>query len=269
MLDRGRHTTELRYNVTGGLKVILGYIVGVEQLVSAHRGITVKTDTGMLNLCAQFICIYLLLYNSKVPLSRLAPRHSKQANDGNGLVPEKRNELVCHLQKSKDEFDQLNQQLKATTAQAVQLESEPKNEELIVEVSNMEKKLVEMGENITEMKSHAGNEKHVKLVKKEIQSKASVWRKRKRMCTEFLSNMEECTDGTISLKKCLKGDGQIDIDSDETALKGAIAFSNRKKIKTVKSSGVKSGVQPSADFVGCTLSAQGKPERVFFGVENA
>ena len=111
-------------------------------------------------------------------------------------------------------------------------------------------------------------EKHVKLVKKEIESKASVWRKRKRICTEFLSNMEECTDGTISLKKCLKGDGQIDIDSDETALKGAIAFASRKKVKTVKSSGVKSGVQPS-DFVGCTLSAQGKPERVFIGAENA
>ena len=78
----------------------------------------------------------------------MAPHNSKQANDGNGLVPEKRNELVCHLQKSKAEFDQLNQQLKATTTQAVQLESEPKNEELIVEVSNMEKKLVEMGENI-------------------------------------------------------------------------------------------------------------------------
>ena len=133
----------------------------------------------------------------------------------------------------------------------------------------MEKKLVEMGENITEMKSHAANEKHVKLVKKEIESKASVWRKRKRMCTEFLSNMEECTDGTISLKKCLKGDGQIDIDSDETALKGAIAFASRKKAKTVKSGGAKGGIQPSADFVGCTLSASGKPERVFIGAENA
>ena len=113
------------------------------------------------------------------------------------------------------------------------------------------------------------DEKHVKLVKKELESKASVWRKRKRMCTEFLSNMEECTDGTISLKKCLKGDGQIDIDSDETALKGAITFASRKKVKTVKSGGAKSGVQPSADFVGCTLSAQGKPERVFIGAENA
>ena len=74
-----------------------------------------------------------------------------------GIIPEKRNELVCHLQKSKAEFDQLNQQLKATTAQAVQLESEPKNEQLILEVSDMEKKLVEMGENITEMKSHAAS----------------------------------------------------------------------------------------------------------------
>ena len=81
--------------------------------------------------------------------------------------------------------------------------------------------------------------------------------------------MEECTDGTISLKKCLKGDGQIDIDSDETALKGAITFASRKKVKTVKSGSAKGGVQPSVDFVGCTLSAQGKPERVFIGAENA
>ena len=94
------------------------------------------------------------------------------------------------MQKSKAEFDQLNQQLKATTAQAVQLESEPKNEELIVEVSNMEKKLVEMDENITEMKSHAGNKKHVKLVKKEIESKASVWKEAS--CQACCQVVKEC-----------------------------------------------------------------------------
>ena len=130
--------------------------------------------------------------------------HTKLANNGDGLLPDARNELICDLQKSKAEFDQLTARLKTINAEAAQLESEPKNEELILEVADLDKKMGEMNDSLEESRAHAANEKHVLKVKKEIDNMGAVWRKRKRQCIEFVSNMEESTEGTISLKKCLK-----------------------------------------------------------------
>ena len=195
--------------------------------------------------------------------------HTKQANDGNGMLPDVKQLLLGELAKSKAEFEQLNQQIKSTTATAAQLESEPKNEQLILDVADMEKRLGEMEEAIEESKAHAANEAHVKKVRKEIDAKAAIWRKRKRMCIEFISNMEDCTEGTISLKKCLKGDGQIDIESDESCINGSITFASRKKARVSlgggkKSGGsAKSGISADPAFVGVQLNSQGRPERVF------
>lgn len=86
--------------------------------------------------------------------------HTKQANEGNGLLPEVRNELIADMAKSKAEFDMLSAQLKATAAEAVQLESEPKNEELILEVVDLETKMTTMDDNIAELRKHAANEAH-------------------------------------------------------------------------------------------------------------
>ena len=88
---------------------------------------------------------------------------------------------------------------------------------------------------------------------------------------QFISMMEESTEGTISLKKCLKGEGALEIDSDEAAIKGAIAFAQRKRPNVgrgnlaggKKSGGESSEVRPDEKFIGVQLSAQGRPERVF------
>ena len=86
----------------------------------------------------------------------------------------------------------------------------------------------------------------------------------------LVANAQPSPSLSLSLKKCLKGDGQIDIDSDEAALQGAIAFASRKKART--SLGVKkggnagassSGLLPDSSFIGVKLSANGRPERVF------
>ena len=72
--------------------------------------------------------------------------------------------------------------------------------------------------------------------------------------------------------------GQIDIDSDEAAISGAIAFASRKRPRMALSSktnrgGLKSGgdassgVSADPNLVGVKLTAQGKPERVFMGDE--
>ena len=83
--------------------------------------------------------------------------HTKLSNEGNGLLPEVRNELLCDTQKSKADFDQLSRQLKSITAEAVQLESEPKNEVLILEVVELEKKLGEMNDSLEESRAHASS----------------------------------------------------------------------------------------------------------------
>jgi hypothetical protein len=111
------------------------------------------------------------------------------------------------------------------------------------------------------------DEKHVQKVRKEIDNMSAVWRKRKRQCYEFITNMEESTEGTISLKKCLKGEGALEIDSDEAAIKGATTFGQRKRPKFGKSAGGENNgvttVRADDRFIGVKLSAQGRPERVF------
>jgi uncharacterized coiled-coil protein SlyX len=73
------------------------------------------------------------------------------------LLPEVRNELLCNVQKSKAELDHLNEQFKAISAEAAKLESEPKNEELILELANQENNLQELNDKLVESRAHASS----------------------------------------------------------------------------------------------------------------
>jgi hypothetical protein len=64
------------------------------------------------------------------------------------------------------------------------------------------------------------DEKIVQKVRKEIENLSAIWRTCKRQCIEFITNNEESTEGAITLKKCLKGEGALEIYSDEAAIKG-------------------------------------------------
>ena len=64
------------------------------------------------------------------------------------------------------------------------------------------------------------------------------------------------------IMQCLKGDGQIDVESDEAAVAGAKAYASRKKAKVVGKAGG-GGLQHDPSFIGVMLSSQGRPERVF------
>lgn len=105
---------------------------------------------------------------------------------------------------------------------------------------------------------------------------------------EFLVSMEENTDGSVSAKKCLSGDGQIDIDSDEAIAKSAVEFAKKKRAKLggalggKKRPAVRSSKQPatanapetdtisaSEDFVAVTLDSQGNVKRVLVGDQEA
>lgn len=91
--------------------------------------------------------------------------NTKLSNEGNGFLPEVRNELLCNAQKSKAELEQLNDQFKSITTEAAKLEAEPKNEELILELADEEQNLLELNEKLVESRAHASS-KSVKVVSK-------------------------------------------------------------------------------------------------------
>ena len=115
--------------------------------------------------------------------------------------------------------------------------------------------------------------KYAKQLKGKIDKMASHWRKRKRITTEFILRMEDATDGTINMKKIAKGDGPIEIETYEAAIKGAKAWGSRKKAKIVsKKGGLKPRNGASApstalvgdeNLIGVVLDAKGVPQRVF------
>lgn len=130
------------------------------------------------------------------------------------------------------------------------------------------------------------NEKHKKRTKNRIDSMVAQWRQRKRLAMNFLLQMEESTEGSISAKKCLSGDGQIDVESDETVIKNAIAYAKKKramasrpqvkKVKVSKGLGGKTsglaaqssltnGLTVDPNFVAVRLNASGQVERVYLG----
>ena len=104
---------------------------------------------------------------------------------------------------------------------------------------------------------------------------------------DTLISMEESTDGTVSAKKCLSGDGQIDIDSDQIAIRDAKAYATKKKMRKSlgsrqqvrlgkgASDGSKdksvdgSDVFADENFIAVELDAQGNVSRVYLVDEEA
>ena len=119
------------------------------------------------------------------------------------------------------------------------------------DVATLEKK-------VNDARALTVNESHKNKLKRRIQSMAGHYRKRKQLCCSFLSSLEEISDGAISKKKCLKGDGQIVLDSDETVNKAAIAYAKSKK-----RSKTKSGSLADENFVGVALDSQKMIKRVY------
>lgn len=76
------------------------------------------------------------------------------------------------------------------------------------------------------------------------------------------------------MKKCVKGDGPIDIETDEGAIKGAkeYALKRSKRPKVISRGGLKqrngsmasnTGLQPDDRFIGVLLDSKGFVQRVY------
>jgi hypothetical protein len=204
--------------------------------------------------------------------------YTKTKNNGDGLDPDERNELVNDFHKTTADATVLKDNIKTAKLLTTKFLSEPTNEELTARLEMEESALDELRDKVEEARKLKGNEKIKQQLHVRIKHMAIEWRKRRGLCMNFLNNMEEWSDGTISTKKCLKGDGQIPIESDDTAITDATAYAKTKRSRArglvgKKRTSLGNSKQPQfskstsfADsdlFVGCTLDKQGEVHRVF------
>jgi hypothetical protein len=197
------------------------------------------------------------------------------AKNGDGLDREEKNKLATDLAAAEAEEAALKQTLATMRSMTTKLLSEPFNEEATARLEKEEAELSDLQEELEAARKLKVNEKHKEQTKRRIENMATFWRKRRRICMDFLISMEEVTDGTISAKKCLAGDGQIELDSDEAVAKAAIEYAKKKragpkslggkKLSFAKTSATtsKSGsIPPSESFVAVLLDSQGCVQRV-------
>ena len=203
--------------------------------------------------------------------------YSKTENNGDGLEPYARNELLSELEKAKQDVAIMDMSIKKLGTDTTKLLSEPTNEELVGILERSEAALDEAKEQVEEAKKFQADEALKKKIKRRLADATAYWRKRRRICKDFLINLEETSDGAISMKKCLDGSGQIDIDSDEAVAKAASAFAKKKqtqlKSKSIKSTNgltlKKSSEKGDSislankNFVAVTMNSLGRVERVF------
>jgi len=155
--------------------------------------------------------------------------YKKLFNNGDGMLAEDRNELLSTHETAKMELQSHNDSINGMASDTVQLLSEPTNANLDGIVEGLDKELVELRGQVRDSQDYKENEKRRKVLKKLVENVNLQWRKRKRITMSFLNMMEDVTEGTISVKKCMKGDGQMDIDSDEAVIAGQIEFLKQKR----------------------------------------
>jgi hypothetical protein len=193
-----------------------------------------------------------------------------KAKNGNGLDADERNDLYAKSTQAVLEEEDLQNKIRSTKDSAKEIFSQPTNEELVVRLDEAEANLLEITKKVEEARQLKVNEKHKEQTKRRIEHFATEWRKRLRLTMDFLHTMEEVSDGTVSAKKCLSGDGQIEMDSDEVAVKQALALAKKKHsgpprpLKRSKTKGTETsdGIAPSKNFIAVRLNSQGRVERV-------
>lgn len=195
-------------------------------------------------------------------------------NNGNGLDGEEKGKLYSDLAQAKERKEFFTHSIQAARGSIERLRSEPTNVEATIQLATQEAGLELLLTEVEAARDLKCNEQTKKQLKRQIEHMVQEWCKRRRMCVEFLNSMEDYTDGTISAKQCLGGDGQIEIDSDESVIKAAIAFAKSRKNKprtlrlTNRSDSTSLGPPPSASFVGVKLGLRNDLERVVVDEED-
>ena len=202
--------------------------------------------------------------------------YSKFPNDGNGLFPDDRNALLGEHEKVKADMEAYLSNLKEHTTRTCQLLSEPTNASADESIQTLEKEVEVLMEKVESAQEFQVNESYRKKILKGIQVMASQWRKRKRLCMDFLITMEECTEGSVSISKAMAADGPMELDSDEAIIKGAILFTKQRRngkrprsnmtssrLKVGDKNNNNSEISANPAFIGIRIDRQGKTERVY------
>ena len=103
--------------------------------------------------------------------------HTKLQNNGNGLDPDKRNDLFADLEKAKCEEEALKKQIQESASKTARLLSEPLNDELTTLLVEREKEMEGLNEKLETNRGFAGNEKYVKKLAGRVSKMATIWRK--------------------------------------------------------------------------------------------
>jgi len=133
-------------------------------------------------------------------------------------------------------------------------------------------------EKLDSLRTYKVNEGTRKKIHKHIDELTSVWRKRRRLTTDFLLLIEESTEETVSMKKCLNRDSQICMESNNYVIQQAREV---VKAKTKKKFGVKKPMKLASkststnenktnhtkSFVGVKLNNIGNISRVHLDEE--
>ena len=171
---------------------------------------------------------------------------------------EERQSLSAKTASTNSDLERLKNTLKVTNDQTKKLQSEPTNDQLNSLLNDMEKEVSELVENVDQAQSLIVNEPDKNALKRKQQKLLGDYGKRKRVCMDGLSNIEEMSDGAISSKKILSGGGQFVIDTDEAVNESA---------KAAKTNVVRfpRNTETLADpnFVGVELDGYGRLKRVY------
>jgi hypothetical protein len=174
----------------------------------------------------------------------------------------------------------LQKQLQSVDKETSQLLSGPTNEDVVLTLAKEEATMERLDTELERARGLVVREAVVNKVRKKLEVMVKHWRKRRRLCHDFLIMMEDSTEGSISMKKCLKGDGPIKLDSDETVLKFQVEQAKKKRAMRGSGAaggggmGVKkgmalplkgeshNGVKSNPSFVGVRLDRRGNAVRV-------
>lgn len=191
------------------------------------------------------------------------------AKGGSGLDSEDKNKLFADAANAEAKLVETKRYLTTTRGTIEKLLSEPMNAELNTLLKKAEAESSELSAQLEEARKLTVNVQHIHHTKKKIEYFASFWRKRRKLCMDFLITMEELTDGAVSVKKCQSGDGPIEIDGDETCAKLATEFAKKKLNQGGSSKGnktitaSKSGCVSVNKFAAVLLDSQGNIQRIF------
>lgn len=201
--------------------------------------------------------------------------HTKLENGGNGLSYDVKDKLVQDIQNATSTLVSLQSTVDSCNKEADALLREPTNEEADILLQQVDVAVERLKDEVELSCKLTVDEKVRKRTEKGLEAMTLHWRKRKRTCVDFLRLMDESTEGAISFKKCVAGDGQIDIESDEMIINDATERAKRKasnptfpnkKVKVahkMPSSGEAVTEKTDPTFIGVRLVGNGKLERVY------